>query len=138
MGLGEINHISLTVVDLAQSTAFYERVLGFLGYRLAELGDQYAEWKGPCGWFILRPASAELRSRAHDCMAPGLHHLAFSAGSRDEVDRFHREVLLPLGTQVLDPPQVWPQYSAGYYAVFFLDPDGMKLELAHTPAQTWR
>jgi catechol 2,3-dioxygenase-like lactoylglutathione lyase family enzyme len=138
MTLGTINHIALTVTDLARSVSFYERALGFLGYRLAERGDAYVEWEGACGWFILRPASAESRGRPHERTAPGLHHLAFSAGSRDEVDAFHREVLLPLGAQVLDPPQVWPQYSAGYYAVFFLDPDGMKLELAHTPAQTWR
>jgi catechol 2,3-dioxygenase-like lactoylglutathione lyase family enzyme len=138
MTLGAINHIALTVADLARSVAFYQPVLGFLGYRLAEQHDDYVEWDGLCGWFILRSASAELSDRTHDRAAPGLHHLAFSAGSRDEVDRFHREVLLPLGATVLDPPQVWPQYSGGYYAVFFLDPDGMKLELAHTPAQTWR
>jgi catechol 2,3-dioxygenase-like lactoylglutathione lyase family enzyme len=67
----------------------------------------------------------------------GLHHLAFSAESREQVDAFHRDVLLPVRATVLDPPQIWPQYSEGYYALFFLGPDGIKLELAHTPAQSW-
>lgn len=138
MTLGAINHIALTVSDLARSAAFYRRVLDYLGYRLAEEHDDYVEWEGPCGWFILRPASPSLRDRLHDRASPGLHHLAFCAASREEVDRFHRDVLLALGAEVLDPPQVWPRYSTGYYAVFFVDPDGMKLELAHTPAQTWR
>jgi hypothetical protein len=42
-----------------------------------------------------------------------------------------------LRATVLDPPQIWPQHSEGYYAVFFLGPDGIKLELAYTPAQSW-
>lgn len=138
MTLGAINHIALTVSDLARSAAFYRPLLDYLGYRLAEQGDDHVEWEGPCGWFILRAASPASRDRPHDRASPGLHHLAFSAASRDDVDRFHRDVLLPLGAQVVDPPQVWPQYSRGYYAVFFVDPDGIKLELAHTPAQTWR
>jgi glyoxylase I family protein len=116
---------------------FYDRILRFLGYRLSERRDDYAEWEGPCGWFILRPARSHSSDRPHDRYVPGLHHLAFSAESRDQIDAFHRDVLLPMGATVLDPPQIWPQYSEGYYAVFFLDPDGIKLELAHTPKQTW-
>jgi catechol 2,3-dioxygenase-like lactoylglutathione lyase family enzyme len=116
---------------------FYNRVLGFLGYRLSERRDDYVEWEGPCGWFILRPARPDARGTPHDRFAPGLHHLAFSAASREQVDAFHRDVLLSMDAAVLDPPQLWPQYSEGYYAVFFLDPDGIKLELAHTPAQDW-
>jgi predicted lactoylglutathione lyase len=37
------------------------------------------------------------------------------------------------GGKVIHPPQDYPQYSAGYYAVFFEDPDGLYLEFAHTP-----
>ena len=56
---------------------------------------------------------------------------------RAEVDGLHR-VLLDMGAEILDPPQAFPQYTEGYYAVFFLDPDGIKLELAHTPGADWR
>jgi glyoxylase I family protein len=137
MSLGAINHIALTVAELERSAPFYDRILRFLGYRPSEQQDDQMEWEGPCGWFILRAAQAGSKHRPHDRYGPGIHHLAFSAESREQVDAFHRDVLLPMHATVLDPPQIWPQYSEGYYAVFFLDPDGMKLELAHTPAQSW-
>jgi catechol 2,3-dioxygenase-like lactoylglutathione lyase family enzyme len=70
----------------------------------------------------------------HDRYARGLHHLAWSADSREQVDAFHR-LLVEQGATILEPPQAFLQYSPGYYAVFFEDPDGIKLELAHTPAQ---
>lgn len=56
MALGAVNHIALTVAGLERSAAFYDRILGFLGYRPSERRDDYVEWEGPCGWFILRPA----------------------------------------------------------------------------------
>jgi glyoxylase I family protein len=136
MSLGAINHIALTVAEVERSVPFYDRVLPFLGYRLSEQQDDQVEWEGPCGWFILRVARAGSKDRPHDRYGPGLHHLAFSAESREQVDAFYRDVLVPMRATVLDPPPIWPQYSEGYYAVFFLDPDGIKLELAHTPSQS--
>jgi len=72
------------------------------------------------------------RRRRHDRYSPGLHHLAWSAGSRDDVDRLH-DLLREIGATVLDPPAEYPQYGADYYAVFFADPDGLKLEFVHWP-----
>ncbi len=37
------------------------------------------------------------------------------------------------GITVLDPPAEYPEYGPQYYAVFFADPDGMKLEVVHEP-----
>jgi hypothetical protein len=34
------------------------------------------------------------------------------------------------GAEVLHAPRLWPQYRADYYATFFLDPDGFRLEVA--------
>jgi catechol 2,3-dioxygenase-like lactoylglutathione lyase family enzyme len=129
MALGTINHISLTVGDLATAERFYDPLLRFLGYRLSERREDYLEWSGPGGWFILRPARNPI---PHDRYARGLHHLAWNADSRAEVDRFHA-LLVAQRAQVLDGPAEFPQHGKGYYAVFFEDPDGIKLELAHTP-----
>jgi hypothetical protein len=63
------------------------------------------------GW-LKEPAARPLRAR--------LHHLASSAESREQVDAIHRDIQVPLRATVLDPPQVWPQYSEGYYAVGIL------------------
>jgi len=58
-----------------------------------------------------------------------VHH---GANERAHVDALHRE-LLAHGATILDPPREYPEYVSGYYAVFFADPDGMKLELVHIP-----
>lgn len=126
---GGIHHVDITVADVDRSTAFYDRVLPLMGFRR---GPDVAEgpiWAGAQLEVGLQPA----RSRAaHDRYAPGLHHLAFTAPSRAAVDALH-ERLLDLGLPVLDPPADYPQYAPGYYAVFFADPDGIKLEYVFTP-----
>lgn len=61
-----------------------------------------------------------------------LHHLAWTADDRADVDRMHR-LLLDIGATVLDAPAEYPKYGPGYYAVFFADPDGLKLEYVCWP-----
>jgi catechol 2,3-dioxygenase-like lactoylglutathione lyase family enzyme len=71
------------------------------------------------------------RPTPHDRYEVGLHHVAFEASSRsavDERERWLREV----GAQIESPAREYA-YSLGYYAVFFYDPDGIKLEIVHVP-----
>lgn len=77
------------------------------------------------------PAQAESK-RVHDRYSPGLHHLAFCAPSRRAVDELY-EQLKSLDATILDVPAEYPEYSLGYYALFFADPDGIKLEYVFTP-----
>jgi catechol 2,3-dioxygenase-like lactoylglutathione lyase family enzyme len=134
---GMVNHIDLTVVDPARSLAFYEAVLGFMGYRRANMHERGYDFDllradGTfCSVGIVR-AEGEGRARKHDRYSPGLHHLAWTAESRDDVDRLHKR-LLEVGATVLDAPADYPRYGEGYYAVFFADPDGLKLEFVHWP-----
>jgi catechol 2,3-dioxygenase-like lactoylglutathione lyase family enzyme len=131
---GAVHHIDLTVIDLATSTPFYDKVLGFLGYRRTRNDAVGSNWeRRESGRLIcevdIRPARSD---RAHDRYTAGLHHLAWHADSRADVDRLH-ELLLAMDAQILDAPADYPQYGAGYYAVFFADPDGLKLEFVHWP-----
>jgi glyoxylase I family protein len=128
---GQMNHLDLTVSDLGLSKPFYDLVLGFLGYRCVKSTNDVIVWDlalpdGVCG-IAIRPA---LRPREHDRYTTGLHHFAWNADSRQDVDRLH-ERLVAAGVTILDAPATYPQYGAGYYAVFFADPDGLKLELVH-------
>ena len=61
----------------------------------------------------------------------GLHHVAFNASSRELVDERH-EWLVEVGATIESPPQEY-SYGPGYYAVFFYDLDGIKLEIVHVP-----
>jgi glyoxylase I family protein len=133
---GSLSHFDLTVTDLVSSVDFYDRVLGRLGYRrLDDAGAGAPCWgiSDAAGGFFtiaLKPARPG-RTARHDRRAPGLHHLAFHADSREDVDAFHG-FLLEIGATILDPPAEYG-YTPGYYAVFFTDPDGIKLEVVFEP-----
>lgn len=138
--IGAFHHIDLNVSDLAASKAVYGPVLEFLGYRRVKDEPDGCEWdltpdpeRGTGGASLgLKQASTEEIAHPHRRYAPGLHHLAWRAADRAMVDRLHH-LLVERGIGVLDPPARYPEYSGDYYAVFFEDPDGIKLELVHAP-----
>lgn len=131
-----IDHIDLSVRDLARSTEFYERVLGHLGFRRVA-HESYVAFGNAHMNIGLRAAAAGRRDLPFDRSQVGLHHLSLKVRSRADVDRFHAEIARD-GVTILDPPAEYPQYGPGYYAVFFADPDGMKLEVVHFPWGYWR
>jgi glyoxylase I family protein len=128
---GRIHHIDLTVADLARSTEFYARVLALFGFRRIADIDGEPMFASVALEIGLQLARGSWRRR-HDRYSPGLHHLAFAAASRAAVDDAHQR-LVELRVEILDPPADYPQYAPGYYALFFADPDGLKLEYVHTP-----
>lgn len=134
---GAPSHIDLTVSNLERSVAFYARVLGKLGYEpFVEAGAGAPCWgvadsNGGVFSIALKASSSAGAERSHDRNSPGLHHLAFHADNREDVDDFH-EFLGEIGAAILDPPSEY-DYTPGYYAVFFRDPDGVKLEVVHEP-----
>lgn len=133
---GAVHHIDLTVKDPDASRAFYEAVLGFMGYVLK---DDHARGfdmdlktdAGFCSIGVMR-ARGDNAARVHDRYSPGLHHIAWNAESRADVDQLYA-LLQTIGATILDPPADYPQYGDGYYAVFFADPDGLKLEYVFKP-----
>ena len=82
--------------------------------------------------YNLVKAQGPRADRVHDRYSPGLHHVAWKAESRADVEAMH-ELVKSLGATVLDAPADYPQYGPGYYAVFFADPDGLKLEYVYKP-----
>ena len=135
-----VEHIDLTVNDIARSTIFYDKVMPALGFRrLVEDDDDGHDvrWGNAHITFAIRQAEASERGASHNRYRVGLHHLALKAKSRDDVDAFHR-FLMREYLPILDAPAEYPQYGPNYYAMFFADPDGMKLELVHFPWGYWR
>ena len=130
---GTINHLRLTVSDMAKAKAFYDPVLDRLGYELVEESPTRLAWAswaphGTLHWLIMSVADPSKIQR-HDHYTPGFHHLAWNVESRDEVDAFH-DFLAARGVPILDPPTEY-DYEPGYYAFFFSDPDDLKLEVMH-------
>jgi glyoxylase I family protein len=133
---GAVHHVDLTVRDPAASRGFYQAVLGFMGYVCKDPHDRGYDFDlaGPDGFCSIGLVRAEgpHAERVHDRYSPGLHHIAWNAASREDVDALHAR-LVEIGATILDPPADYPRYGAGYYAVFFADPDGLKLEYVHLP-----
>ncbi len=133
-----IDHIEITVRDMSVAVTFYDRFLPLLGFDLrtrhrASIPGHEKDvvtYEHPrLGFAITSPRTA-FAGDAMNRRKPGaLHHLAFKATSRAEVDRLHFE-LKAIGATIVSPPREYPEYTpAGYYAVFFKDPEGIKYEI---------
>jgi glyoxylase I family protein len=134
---GLIHHLDLTVGDPAASRPFYTAVLGFMGYRVSNEDARGCDFDLvlPNGGFSsigIKKAEGANATREHDRYSPGLHHVAWRAESRADVDALYA-VLKQIGATVLDAPAAYPQYAPDYHAVFFADPDGLKLEFVYWP-----
>jgi catechol 2,3-dioxygenase-like lactoylglutathione lyase family enzyme len=115
-----IDHIGIGVRDYEESRSFYERALAPLGLTLvAEVAsDNRAAGYGREGrddfWI-------------HEGRPLGRMHVAFEAGSSEEVDAFHAAAL-EAGGRDNGAPGLRPEYSDTYYAAFVLDPNGNNIE----------
>jgi glyoxylase I family protein len=131
VGLG---HVDLVCRDLERSLAFYAAVFGPLRLEApvlfdGEHGEQIHYLRFPAvgsGSLGLRQAQSD---QGFELYAPGLHHLALAVETAADVDQAHAAAV-GAGAEVLHAPRLWPQYRADYYATFFLDPDGFRLEVA--------
>lgn len=145
---GPLTHVDLSVSDPERAIPFYEVLLEALGYMRVDIPAP--DFQGPkprrAAWQLrldsgasfgieVRPSSGRNRGRRNDRYAPGMHHMAFHAESAQDVDRIHQAMLSAAG-DVLDAPRDYTNqrgYSPGYYAAFYADPDGIKIEIAHIP-----
>jgi glyoxylase I family protein len=132
-----IGHVDLVCGDLERSLAFYAAVFGPLGIEPpvmfpGERGEAIHYLRFPIpgsGSVGLRQASGPEAAQAFELYAPGLHHVALAVETEADVDRAH-EAAIEAGARSLHAPRRWPEYGPGYYATFFLDPDGFRIEVA--------
>jgi catechol 2,3-dioxygenase-like lactoylglutathione lyase family enzyme len=116
-----IDHISIRVSDYEKSKAFYGRLFEFLGF---EISDEYPStigWTNGRTRYWIAPAEGR---KTHKIGDVGFHHYAFELRSRADVDAL-QAFLEKHDVEIVDPAG---EYYDDYYAVFFLDPDGLKLE----------
>ena len=121
-----IDHLVLSVGDFARSKAFYRKLLGFLGFTLKYEYAEMAGWSNGKTLFWISAADARGRKHKYRKGDIGFHHYAFELASRKAVDDLGA-FLARHGFDVADPPGTY-NGDDEYYAVFFNDPDGMRLE----------
>lgn len=118
-----IDHVSFGVVDLQRAGAFYDAVLGKLGYVRVLTHERALGW-GPPG---AKDEAFAVHVGGEGAPAGRGSHLAFQAPSRDAVDAFH-SVALAHGAVDEGAPGARPKYGPGYYAAFVRDLDGYRIE----------
>jgi glyoxylase I family protein len=129
-----VHHVDLVVSSIERSLPFYTALLGPLGFhRVSEVQGE----RGETIWYLGGPGSsvglreAQSESDEYDRYRIGLHHVAFEGDSRAQVDE-RAEWVRARGGEIESEPQEYT-YLPGYYAFFFYDPDGLKLEIVHVP-----
>lgn len=131
-----VHHVDLVVSSIERSLPFYRDLLGPLGWHgVSEVQGE----RGETIWYLwgtgtsigLREAQTPVEA-PYDRYRVGLHHLALEASSRAVVNE-RAEWLRGQGAEIESGPEEY-SYIPGYYAVFFYDPDGLKLEIVHVAA----
>ena len=138
-----IDHIQITVREMSVAVPFYDELMPLLGFTrrnsaLLEPHEMHVvEYIHPrLAFAISSPRTALAGETIHRRRPGALHHLAFRASSRAEVDKLHLD-LKGIGATIVSPPREYPEYvPPGYYALFFKDPEGIKYEIVHAPHGT--
>ena len=128
-----IDHLYISVSDLARSEIFYDQVMPILGFRKNSFtidGAPHIQYFNRHFGYVLRPAKS---NSPHDPYAPGLHHLCFRVDGSAEVGETARK-LRAAGIDA-SGPKLYPEYASDYHATFFSDPDGLRLEVTNYRAE---
>jgi glyoxylase I family protein len=123
-----IDHVFFAVRNVRVSEEFYDRVMSVLGFRKWEApiaGEPHVIYYNRRFAYAVRPAREGAPD--HDPYAPGLHHFCFRVVDEAAVDRVAAE-LAAVGVAITEP-RYYPEYGPDYYATFFEDPDGIRLEV---------
>lgn len=130
-----VDHVYVAVSDLDRSERFYDDVMKVLGFKKGTTpiaGERHLHYFNPVTQYTIRPART---AAPHDPYAPGLHHLCFRVPTRGDVVHVATE-LRTLGVDATEPA-LYPEYAPDYFATFFTDPDGLRLEVvAHRRARS--
>ena len=123
-----LGHIGLNVPDLTAAKRYYDELMPLVGFELFFEADDEFAYKPtdnkPGTYVFFYPATV---SGTYSPEKTGLQHLAFIVRRRSLVDRVHDYVVRSSGG-VIHSPRHFPQYPGHYYATFWSDPVGIKLE----------
>ncbi|MDP4162888.1 MAG: VOC family protein [Bacillota bacterium] len=123
-----LHHIELNVTKLEKSIEFWDWFLTKLGYTIFQKWDKGISWKVGETYLVFVQAESPYLEDGFHRKRIGLNHLAFHAHSQQQVDEITEE-LAKKGISILYPEK--HPYAGGerHYAVFFEDPDRIKVEL---------
>ncbi|SDC77240.1 VOC family protein [Shouchella lonarensis] len=123
-----LHHVELNVSNLTASKQFWSPLLSELGYTLFQSWDKGCSWKSGDTYLVFTQTEEKYQHPPYHRRRTGLNHLAFHATSRKQVDDMTR-ALEEKGINILYKDRHPFAGGSNYYAVFFEDPDRIKVEL---------
>jgi catechol 2,3-dioxygenase-like lactoylglutathione lyase family enzyme len=123
-----LHHVEVYVSNLAKSVEFWGWLLTELGYEQYQKWESGISWKHQETYLVFVQAEERYLDVPYHRSRVGLNHLAFHARSREHVDEV-TETLREKGIKILYQDKHPFAGGNGYYAVFFEDPDRIKVEL---------
>lgn len=122
---GCIHHIELNVSNLEKTSEFWDWFLGLLGYTVGQTWPSGIEFHLGHSYIVLVQAKKEYLDVQFYRRRVGLHHIAFHAKSKEQIDQVKSQLVSKGSTIIKD----WTQTQGKPYAIYFLDPDGIEIEL---------
>lgn len=128
MSKGLLHHIEIYVSNLKKSVEFWGWFLEELGYSPFQKWEDGQSWKLDETYIVFVQAEERFLDIPYHRRRVGLNHLAFHASSRQHVDEMTTK-LKERGVNILYQDRHPFAGGENYYAVFFEDPDRIKVEL---------
>ncbi|MDU0330802.1 MULTISPECIES: VOC family protein [Paenibacillus] len=123
-----IHHVEINVSDLQTSRAFWDWIFQELGYSVYQDWDQGVSWRSGTTYLVFVQTEPNYLDIPYHRKRAGLNHLAFQANSKEQVDRMTKH-LEERGVPILYKDRHPYAGGPGHYAVFFEDPDRIKVEI---------
>lgn len=123
-----LHHIELYVSNLEKSREFWTWFLERLGYDLYQSWDKGFSYKLGEAYIVFVQVEGKYEDIPYHRCGTGLNHLAFYASSKAHVDEL-RDMLVKREVPLLYSNRYPHAGGDGHYAVFFEDPDRIKVEI---------
>ena len=132
--ISRLYHVQINVGQGDGSLTFYRDLFRYLEWRTVYDEGGIAAFSDGATDLWLIPTDTRFVDGGFHRKRTGVNHLAFRVDRREDVERFRDEFMAPRRIEALyDTPREFPEYAPGYFAVFFEDPDRLKLEVVHAP-----
>lgn len=125
---GMLHHIELNVSNLEKSTAFWGELLEELGYEPFQSWESGRSFKLGDTYLVFVQTEEKFLESSYHRKEVGLNHLAFYADSREHVDEITNQ-LKEKDVSILYSDRHPHAGGPNHYAVFFEDPDRIKVEI---------
>ena len=126
-----LSHVEIYVSDYAKSIRFYDSILIPLGWKRLVCQKSHTTYSDGSMKIVFCPTEENYLQHGYHRKRIGMNHLAFYAQSKETVDQIYETVLKAEGIDCLYEKK--PTGESDYYAVFFEDPDRIKIEIVYSP-----